>query len=140
MRKAENGRPIEAVLGYAADERGKGLAYAQLTGAQARKLIRTAFRVKSPPPLSDRAIGYAALTAVARALSKRGICDVHFVVGDPQLVEEIATGRGVAETLSLAYVRLRCVLNSLARFVVCAGSTDDLTQRARAEVALKLAA
>jgi len=140
MRKAESGKPIEAVLGYAADEQGKGLVYAQLAGAQARRLVRAAFRVASPPPLNDRAIGYAALTAVARALSRRRISDLRFVLGDPQLVEEIATGRGVAETLSLAYVRLRCVLNSLARFTVSAGPTDDLTQRARAEVALKLAA
>ena len=132
--------PIEAVLGYAADERGNGLAYAHLTGARARRLLRVAFRVVDSPPLGDRATGYAALTAVARALARRGIGDVRFVLGDSQLVDEIATGRGVAEALSLAYVRLRCLLNSLASFVVTAGPTDDLTQRARAEVALNLAA
>jgi hypothetical protein len=135
-----SGGPVEAVLGYAANERGNGLAYARVTGTRTRRLLRVAFCVVSPPPLTDRAVGYAAVTTVTRALLKRGIFDIHFVLGDAKLVDEIATGRDVADALSLAYVRLRCALNSLANFIVSAGQTDDLTQRARAEVALKLAA
>lgn len=131
---------IEATIGYAADARGNGLTYTRLTGSQPNRLLRIGFRVPGPAPRSDRAIGYAALTAVTQALSKHGVREVRFVVGDRGFVEEIATGRGVGETLTLAYVRLRCLFNSLAKFDVQAGPTDDLTHRARAEVALNVAA
>ncbi len=131
---------VEAMVGYAAAEGGKGLAYARLTGVQSKQLLRIGFRVTAPEPWSDRAIGYAALTAVSRALRKRGVHEVRFLLGDPEFVEEIATGHGVGETLVLSYVRLRCALNSLAKFGVQTGATDDLTNRARAEVALNVAA
>ena len=80
------------------------------------------------------------MTAVARALRDRGFDNLRFVLNDAELVEEIAKRREPAPTLALPYVRLRCVLNSLSEFSIAAGATDDLTQRARAEVALNLAA
>jgi hypothetical protein len=131
---------VEAVVGYAADARGNGLAYVRLARARSKRLLRLGFRLTMPEPWSDRTIGYAALTAVSRALCKRGIRDVRFILGEPEFVEEIATGRGVGEALVLSYVRLRCTLNSLAKFAVQAGDTHDLTHRARAEVALNVAA
>jgi hypothetical protein len=140
MRTMRSSDPaVEAAVGYAVNERGTGLAYARLTRPGARQLLRVGFRVAAPAS-SDRATGYTALTAVVRALCKRGFREVRFTLDDAQFVEEIATGRGVGEMLVLEYVRLRCALNSLAKFAVQAGATDDLTQRARAEVALNLAA
>jgi hypothetical protein len=130
---------VEAAIGYAVGPRGLGLAYARLTGSGTRKLLRSTFRT-APWVRSDRAGGYAALAAVARALRDRGFHNLRFVLNDVELVEEIAKRREPSETLALLYVRLRCVLNSLAGFSVVAGATDDLTQRARAEVALNLAA
>ncbi len=133
-------RAVEAVVGYAADARGGGLAYARLTNAQSKRLLRVPFRLTAQRSQSDRAIGYAALTAVSQALRKRGVREACFVLGDSAFVQEIATGRGVEETLALPYVRLRCALNALEKFDVRAGCADDLTQRARAEVALNVAA
>jgi hypothetical protein len=132
------GPAVEATVGYAADERGYGLAYARLTGEHARRVLRVGFTCQSPTP--ERGVAYAALTAVTRALGRRGFGNVRFVVRDREFVDEIATGRGVADTLALAYVRLRCALNALAAFAVRTGDTDELTQRARAEVTLNVAA
>jgi hypothetical protein len=131
---------VEVLAGYAADNRGSGIAYARVTGARSRGLLRVGFRVGLSGALADRAAGYAALTAISRALCKRGFRNVRFILGDPDFVEEIASRRGIGEALALAYVRLRCALNSLATFDVRSGAADDLTQRARAEVALNLAA
>ena len=130
---------VEATVGYAADERGNGLAYARLTGARTRRLLRVGFRVAGNP-VSDRAAGYAALTAVTRALCRRGVRDVRFVIGDAEFADEVATGQHVAPSLVLPYVALRCALNALAKFHLQPGATDELTQRARAEVTLNVAA
>jgi hypothetical protein len=130
---------VEATVGYAADERGNGLAYARLTGGRSRRLLRVTFQVGSRP-VTARATGYAALTSVSRALCRRGFKSVRFVVSDEEFAAEIATGRNVTNELQLAYVALRCALNSLASFAVDSGGTDELTQRARAEVVLNVAA
>ncbi|HZV76120.1 MAG TPA: hypothetical protein VFF63_00015 [Candidatus Babeliales bacterium] len=136
MRREDS--TVEATVGYAADERGGGVAYARVVGAHARRLLRLAFRAPQPP--TERAIGYAALTAVCRALARRGVRDVCFLVEDPELVDEISTGRGIGERLVLPYVRLRCALNALTKFTVVRGASGELSQRARAEVALNVAA
>jgi hypothetical protein len=141
MRKMRSPDPVvEASVGYSADAQGKGIAYARLTGRRARQLLRVTFRVAVPRPFPDRAIAYAALTAIARVLSKRGVREARFLLGDAEFVEEVATGRGIADALALSYVRLRCALNALVKFGVQTAPTDDLTQRAQAEVALNVAA
>jgi hypothetical protein len=129
---------IDAAVGYAADERGNGIAYVSAVKSETRRLLRIAFRVAAP--VSERAVGYAALTAVARALAKRGVRGVRFVLSDREFAQEVATGSGVSDTFAIPYVRLRCALNALSRFEVRVSSTDDLTQRARAEAALNVAA
>jgi hypothetical protein len=130
---------LEVKVGYGADRRGRGIAYAVVATARGDRLLRLAFRM-TPAPAEDRAIGYAALTEVAKALRQRGCRRVNFTLGDAQFVEEIVAQRDLPETLALAYVRLRCALNALTAYAVQAGSTEDLTQRARAEAALNLAA
>ncbi len=96
MRTTRNaGSGIEAGVGYAADHRGRGVAYARLAGSEAIQLIRVGFRVGGPTISSERAVAYAALTAIARALVKRGLRDVRFSIGDAGFVEEISSGRGV---------------------------------------------
>lgn len=136
MQASEPG--VQAEIGYAVGPRGLGLAYASLTGCGTRKLLRLTFRASQAQ--TARAGGYAAVAAIARALRDRGFDNLRFVLNDVELVDEIAKRREPSETLALPYVRLRCVLNTLAGFTVAAGATDDLTQRARAEVALNLAA
>lgn len=137
MRASEPG--VQAAIGYAVGPRGFGLAYARLAGSGAPRLLALTFRTREGAG-SERAGGYAALTVIARALRDRGFDTLRFVVSDAELVDEIAKRREPPERLGLPYVRLRCVLNSLTAFSVVAGATDDLTQRARAEVALNLAA
>jgi hypothetical protein len=131
---------VEATVGYSAGADGKGIVYARLAGKRTRQLLRVGFHVASSPPFPDRAIAYGALTAIARVLCKRGVREARFLVADREFVEEVATGRGISDALALAYVRLRCALNALAKFAIAAAPTDDLTQRARAEVALNVAA
>ena len=113
MRDSSPG--VEAAIGYAVGPRGLGLAYARLTGSGTRKLLRSTFSTASWAR-SDRAGGYAAVTAVARALRDRGFDNLRFVLSDAELVEEIAKRREPAPRLALPYVRLRCVLNSLSEF------------------------
>jgi hypothetical protein len=113
---------VVATIGYAAGERGSGLAYARLMGNGATRLIRRVFR-----------------TAVADAMAKRRLRDVRFVIGNAAVASELATRGEVPGSLALAYVRLRCALNALSATVTL-GTTDELTQRARAEIALNLAA
>jgi hypothetical protein len=130
---------VQAVVGFAAGSDGRGIAYASLTCGSVKRILRVEFRAPSQG-CAEHAAGYAALTAVTRALVRRGIARAHFVLADADFVDEIATGSGVGAMLALPYVRLRCSLNSLAEFSVASGATDDLTQRARAEVALSIAA
>jgi hypothetical protein len=133
-------RQVEAAIGYAADARGNGVAYARLTSVRARRLLRVTFAVPKGARPIERASGYAALTALARSLRRRGTVRVCFKTNDAQFVDEIQTRRELPDGLTLSYVRLRCALNSLANWSVRTAPTDDLTQRARAEAALNLAA
>ena len=130
---------VQAAIGYAVGQRGEVLAYARLTGLGVRQLLRFTLRVAASP-LRERASAYAALTAVARAVRERGFASARFIMNDPQFVDEVTRGSALADTLVLPYVRLRCVLNALSSFSIRRGATDDLTQRARAEVALNVAA
>ncbi|HLX26606.1 MAG TPA: hypothetical protein VKR05_06400 [Candidatus Cybelea sp.] len=140
MRVTRKSPLVEVAAGYAAGAQGAGVAYACVSGDGQPKVWRVGFRVRAPRECRDRAAGYAALTALVRALFKRGIRAARFVIGDEEFAREIRTGDRVDERLALPYVRLRCAMNSLANFDVQAGCTDDLTQRARAEAALNVAA
>lgn len=135
-----DGEPIEVAIGYAAGPAGTGVAYAGLTGAQGREVIRLPFRIARVALLGERAVGYAALVTVARALYKRGIRCARFILPEGGFVEEITTRRDLPEQLALPYVRLRCALNALDDYEIRSGATDELLQRARAEIALNLAA
>lgn len=140
MRVTRKSPLVEVAAGYAAGAQGAGVAYARVSGHGQPKVWRLGFRLSGPCECRDRAAGYAALTELVRALFKRGIRSARFVIGDQDFAREITTGERVDERLALSYVRLRCATNSLAKFDVQAGCTDDLTQRARAEAALNVAA
>jgi hypothetical protein len=130
---------IDAEIGYAADPRGGGVAYARVSTADAEHLLRVPFRA-GRTSLPERAAGYAALTAVTRALHARGRGRIRFALDDVALIEDLAGRRTVPEALVLPYVRLRCALNQLEDFSVEPSAEGDLAQRARAEVALNVAA
>ena len=132
-------RPVEATVGSAADARGSGVAYARLARAAERHLLRVPFRVDVCEE-RERAAGYAALTAVARALRARGIARVRFLVDDETLLGDLNGRTRVPDALVMPYVRLRCALNQFADARFGAATAGDLAQRARAEVALHVAA
>jgi len=127
-----------ALLGYAADERGHGLVYAQVTAPGGRYLLRLPFRVS--PKVSERGVGYAATAATARRLRERGYRRVRFQLGDRGLATEMGSRVELPEALVLPYVRLRCLFNAFESAVVEPGDAEDLIARARAEVALNQAA
>lgn len=137
MRRSD--RLVEAKVGYAADGRGRGIAYVSIAAARGARVLRLPFRA-TPAPREDRAIGYAALAEAAKAVRERGFRRVNFTLDDARLVDEIGTQRDLPEAMVLAYVRLRCALNALEAYSVTFGATEDLTQRARAEAALNLVA
>lgn len=123
-------------IGYGVDAAGRGVAYARADAS----VLRLPFRIAQRSSLLDRAGGYAALVTVARALRRRGVGRVHFRLPDRQLVDELAKRSQPPDELSLANVRVRCELNALAYSEIEYGDCTELMQRARAEVALNLAA
>lgn len=131
-------RVVEAAVGFSAGADGRGIAYVRIDAPNRERIGRIGFKVAMAATLQTTQ--YAALTAVARALHRRGVRHVRFVVGDPQFADEITGARAIEQALAIPYVRLRCALNSLMKFSVRIGEVDDLTQRARAEAALNVAA
>jgi hypothetical protein len=127
-------RAIDANIGYAAAPEGNGIAYSRIAGGGAEHLMRVSFRVR--PGFGEREAGYAALTAVVEALKRRGISRVRLALEDGGVVEEVAAHADVPPRAVLPYVRLKCALNQLEQFKLQAAPAGDLTQRARAEIAL----
>ena len=139
MQKSEQ-RASEVAIGYAVGPAGGGVAYASLERPGTHDVLRLPFRIRQIAPSAERAAGYAALVAVARAMHRLGVTHVRFVLPDQEFVREVASRSEVPDNLVLPYVRLRCALNALDAFEIATGPTDDLMQRARAEVALNQAA
>ncbi|HEY8298085.1 MAG TPA: hypothetical protein VIG32_08705 [Candidatus Baltobacteraceae bacterium] len=132
---------VQAAVGFAADPGGYGVAYARLKGGRGERLVRVPFRVTRFPALLDREVGYAALTAVAAHLRERGVAAIEIAVDDAHLATDLRERRELPQALSLAYVRLGCTLNQFRDYSVVDGAgTGDLTARARAEVAMHVAA
>jgi hypothetical protein len=131
-----------STIGFAADERGEGVAYA-LVAAPREALMRTAFRVKRLSGFEGREVAYAALTAVVAALRHRGFRSLEIEVADEKLVAEIEGRRPIPPALAMSYVTLRCALNGLTQArlrSVDPARVADLEARARAEVSLHVAA
>lgn len=129
--------PVEVEVGYGAGHGGRGIAYVRIRGGAAEHLMRIAFRMRRE--FDEGEVGYAALTAVARALRKRRLTNVRLAVDDAALVEGLS-GAEIPAAMVLPYVRLKCALNGFDDVRVNATPTTDLAQRARAEVALLPAA
>lgn len=129
--------PVEVEVGFGAGQGGRGIAYARIRGGAAEHLLRVAFKVRRE--FVEEEVGYAALTAVARALRKRRLANVRLAVDDAGLVDGLSGGE-IPPAMVLPYVRLKCALNGFDDVRVSATQSTDLAQRARAEVALLPAA
>jgi hypothetical protein len=127
---------LQVQLGYAAGSRGNGVGYMRLTSRSGERLVRVAFHARRRAGLEGRDVSYAALTAAARLLHQRGIEAARFCLPDRQVVEDQRYHREVPAALALPYVHLGCALNRFKRYDLCVAEDADLTQRARAEVAL----
>ena len=131
---------LEVTVGYAAGRGGSGVAYAALSAGEGREVVRLPFRIVRRGALMERMTAYAALVTVARALWKRGVTRARFLMPDRQFVKDVTTRCDLPEALVLPYVRLRCALNAFNDVEIGIGTTDELMQRAGAEVALNVAA
>lgn len=130
---------LEVTVGFAADEAGRGVAYAA-TGT--RGVLRLPFTVRRLPALRGREVAYAAATAVAEALRRRGCERALFRIDDPWLSCDLRDRPALPRALTMPYVRLGCALNRFAAYRVEPGNAAarDLTARARGDVALNVAA
>ena len=135
-RHATANERVDGIAGYAANDRGCGIAYLRFS----QSVIRVPFTCKRIAGLDGREVGYAALRAALHALREWGIRRVRLAVEDARLVDELSERRDVPAPMVLPYVRLRCALNEFDDAVVVLGETAELTQRARAEAALDNAA
>lgn len=132
------GSQMQAAVGYGADPSGAGVAYVRVAAGSGAHVLRVPFRLDRGAH-GERVAGYAALTAVARALRERGAGKVRFLLDDPSLVADLQGHGDLPEALALAYVRLRCALNQLQGVQFEEVASGDLAARARAEVALHAA-
>jgi hypothetical protein len=131
---------VDAAIGYAAAPEGEGIAYARVVAAGAEHLLRLAFRVGHASALQPREAGYAAVTAVARALRARGLRNVRLCISDASLIADLKDRRELPPSIVIPNVRLRCALNALDDVRLEFAGENDLAQRARAEVILNAAA
>lgn len=132
-------------VGFAAERRGDGVAYASIPEAGGREgsLIRVGFRCRPLPALNGRDVAFAALEAIASDLFRRGYRSIALRVDDATLAADLADHRPVPGALTIPYVRLRCTLNRFREATLVAmadRTTRDLTARARAEATLTVAA
>jgi len=135
--------PAVASVGYAADDRGVGIAYVSLAGLVNAKPLRVPFTVRRHRALRGREVGYAALAAVAERLLQSHDGPVRLVVDDEALVADLNERRPLPGALTIPYVALRCRLNRFAAAAIVRASSRaiaDLRARALAEVSLHVAA
>jgi hypothetical protein len=145
MRKRQQraATALDVRIGYAADEAGRGVAYAVTGSAGDGAVVRVAFTVRRLPGLQGREVGYAALRGVARELAAAGHGSVRLLVDDEVLVADVGERRPLPSALTVPYVALRCAMNQFERVdvaVVPSAEITDLRTRALAEVSLRVAA
>jgi hypothetical protein len=134
---------VRAAIGFAAGDAGEGTAYALLGASGNGSVVRVPFHCRPLPALRGRDVAYAALTAVAVELRRRGIRDVVFATEDERLVRDLDERLPVPAPLAMPYVALRCELNRFHKAHVTASdeaAIRDLSARSRAEVFLQTAA
>ena len=144
MAHAIKTRPAaDIALGFAADGRGTGVAYATIATGTSRSTVRLGFRFKPLAALDGKEAGYAAVAAAAAHAKTRGFGRIRVRIADAGLAAELSGVRSVGPALGMAYVKTRCALHAFASARIEAGEAvevADLQSRAQAEVSLTVAA
>ncbi len=144
MNTSRRARPAaDVAIGYAADERGAGIAYAAVHTGSAVSTVRLRFTARPTPALEGLEFGYAAVAVVAAHLKARGFGRVRLRVADERIVADLNGTGAPPKALTMLYVRIRCLLHGLGAARLEAGQAADvadLTARARAEAELTVAA
>jgi hypothetical protein len=140
MRIENSERRPRCGIGYAADERGRGVVYARLHTPRGARIFRAGFRVERCPGLGEREVGFAALSTIAPLIRKH-VGEIAFDIDDADLVEDLTQRRDLPVPLMLPYIRARCALNAFESYALkSAAASNDLAARALAEVSLLAAA
>jgi hypothetical protein len=144
MTNSRRIRPAaDVALGYAADERGHGIAYAAINTGSSTAIVRLPFTAVSLPALDGLDAGYGAVGAVAAHLKSRGFARVRLRIGDARVAADLNGAGAPPKILAMEYVKTRCVLHGLGAVrLETADSIEvrDLAARAQAEVRLHAAA
>jgi hypothetical protein len=144
MTNSRHTRPAaDVAVGYAADERGHGVAFAAINTGAASRVVRLSFIAPPLPALEGLEYGYAALAAVGAHLKSRGFGRVRIRTGDPRVVADLSGSGSPPKALTMAYVKVRCILHGLGAVRLEAAEAveiRDLAARAQAEVRLHVAA
>jgi hypothetical protein len=133
----------DVAVGYAADERGRGIAYAAISAGNGSRVVRLPFAAEPLPALEGLENGYAALAVVGTHLKSRGFGRARIRLGDARVVADLSGTGSPPKALAMAYVRARCILHGLGIVRLEAAEPveiRDLAARARAEVGLHVAA
>jgi len=130
-------------VGFAVGERGEGIAYARIRARGCQSVERLTFRVDPSQGLRERMGAYGAVRAAASLLHRKGVKAVTIAVEDRAIVTDLEERRSLPQVLTLPYVALRCSLNRFGSAALVPAAPEDvadLASRARAEVALAVAA
>ena len=144
MTNLHRARPAaDVAVGYAADGRGHGIAYAAISTGRASRVVRLTFTTAPLPALDGLENGYAAMTAVGAHLKARGFGRLRVRIGDARVVADLNGAGSPPKALTMAYVKARCVLHGLGHVRLETAEpieVRDLAARAQAEAGLHVAA
>jgi hypothetical protein len=133
----------DIALGYAADDRGHGVAYAAVSTGGATAVIRLPFNAPPMPALEGLEQGYAAIVALASHLKARGVSRARIRIAQQRVAADLSGAGTPPKSLAMLYVKARCMLRALGPVrLETADSSEirDLLARAQAEVGLHVAA
>jgi hypothetical protein len=131
---------VKAILGFASDESGRGIAYLRMRRGSKERVLRRTFRFETHPEFVEREAGYAAMEAVLPLVRKHAR-RVDIELDDVELFADLTQHREIPVALMLPHVRVRCALNVFESWTLGIGvEARDLTARSRAEISLPTAA
>ncbi len=136
-------RSADVAVGFASDAAGTGIAYAAIATGSGRSVTRLPYGAVPLAAVDGRESGYAALSAVASYLRGRGFTRIRIRTDDAHLVDDLNARGKVPPALAMAYVKTRCLLHGFAVARVERAEpveTNELTARARADIALRATA